>query len=101
MSTATLPVKDIEHERLLGIVFDISPAQASVLSCLCRGTGATTAELLDYVGISSEIKVVVSRTRDKLETHGLNIQSKPGIGYWMEPADRFKVEQLVREFVGV
>lgn len=101
MTASTLPEKDIEHERLLGIVFDISPAQASVLSCLCRGTGATTAELLDFVGIQSEVKVVVSRTRDKLEAHGISIQSKPSIGYWMDVADRFKVEQLVREFVGV
>lgn len=96
----TLPERDQEHERVLGIVFDISPAQASVLSCLSRGTVATSDELLAYTGVKSNIKVIVSRTRAKLRTYGYDIKSRMGVGYWIEAEDRRGVEGAVQKFLG-
>jgi hypothetical protein len=97
--TITIPERDREHERVLGIVFDISPAQASVLSCLCRGTVATADELLAYTGSKSHIKVVVSRVRAKLQLKGFDIKSRMGVGYWIEPDDRKGIEELATKFV--
>jgi DNA-binding response OmpR family regulator len=95
----TLPERDREHERVLGIVFNISPAQASVLSCLTRGTVATSEELLAYSGVKSFIKVVVSRTRAKLKEYGFDIKSKMEVGYWIEAEDRKAIEWMVKEFM--
>ena len=97
--TITLPERDREHERVLGIVFNLSPAQASVLSCLCRGTVASNDELLEYTGSKSNIKVVVSRTRLTIRQHGFDIKNRMGVGYWMEAADRKGVEALATKFV--
>lgn len=97
--TLALPVRDHEHERVLGIVFDISPAQASVLSCLIRGRVATADELLAYTGSKSHIKVVVSRARSKLQAHGFDIKSRIGVGYWIEAEDRKGIEAMVEKFM--
>jgi hypothetical protein len=95
----TLPERDPDHERVLGIVFGISPAQASVLSCLLRIAVATGDELLTYTGSKSHIKVAVSRTRYKLQGKGFDIKSKMGVGYWIEADDKKGIEKLVAKFV--
>lgn len=96
----TLPKRDIEHERVLGIVFDLSPAQASVLSALVRGGITTPDELLAYSGVKPPIKVVVSRARTKLRNHGFDIKSRISVGYWMEPEDKEGVADAVTKWVG-
>lgn len=97
--TITLPERDVEHERVLSILFDISPAQASVLSCLARAKVVGSDTLLKYTGTKSQIKVVVSRTRQKVQELGLDIKSKMGVGYWIEKDDKDKIEALVRKFM--
>jgi hypothetical protein len=92
--------RDLEHERVLSIVFNLSPAQASVLSALVRGTVIPAHELLEYTGVKPPIKVVVSHTRTKLRTHGFDIKSRLLVGYWMDPDDKAGVEQKVMEWVG-
>src|SRR6478735_6868563 len=92
-----LPKKDTEHERVLGIVFDLSPAQASVLSALARGTVATSDELLKFASIKTQLKVVVSRTRAKLRTHGIDINSRIGVGYWIDKEGQDAIELAVRK----
>lgn len=98
-NSLTIPKRDPEHERVLGIVFDLSPAQASVLSCLTRGTVATANQLLTYAGVKPPMKVVVSRARAKLKTHGFDIKSRIGVGYWIEPDDRKGIEEAVNKFL--
>lgn len=97
--TLTLPARDMEHERLLGIVFDISPAQAAVLSCLSRATVVSGDELLKYSDTQPPIKVAVSRTRAKVREKGFDIKSKMGVGYWIEPDDKKGIEALVQDFM--
>ena len=97
--TLTIPARDVEHERLLGIVFELSPAQASVLSCLVRGTVATADQLLTYTGVRPPIKVVVSRARAKLKERGLFIQSRIGVGYWIENDVRRAIDKAVKDFL--
>lgn len=99
--TLTIPERDTEHERVLGIVFGLSPAQASVLSCLTRGTVATTEQLLEYCGVKPPIKVVVSRTREKMRSHNVAINSKIGVGYWIDKMHRQLIERKVAEFLEV
>jgi len=97
--TLTIPARDREHERVLGIVFDISPSQSAVLSCLARATLVTGQELMDYVGQTSHIKVVVSRTRTKLKAFGLEINSKQEVGYWLTPEDKKTIEKMANRFL--
>lgn len=94
-----LPTRDEEHERVLGIVFDISPAQAAVLSCLSRATIVTADQLLEYSGTQPPIKVAVSRTRAKVREKGFDIKSKMSVGYWIEPDDKRGIEELVKKFM--
>jgi len=95
----TIPERDAEHERVLGIVFDLSPAQAKVLSCLVRGTIRTRGELLAYANVKPPIKIVVSRTRAKLRAHGFDIKSRIGFGYWVEQTDRKGIEAEIAKFL--
>ena len=99
LDTMTLPARDREHERVLGIVFDISPSQSAVLSCLTRAKLVTGRELRDYTEIQSQIKVAVSRTRAKLIAHGMNINSKPEVGYWIDAEDQKTIERMVQRFL--
>lgn len=100
----TLPVKvterDLEHERLIGVVFNLPPSQACVLSCLLRNTVVSTEELSDYVGNKSHIRIAVSRARLRLEESGFSIHSQNRAGYWLEPSDREGIERSLREFLG-
>lgn len=95
----SIPDRDPEHERVLGVVFNISPAQARVLSCLCRGTIVSADELLHYTGAKSNIKVVVSRTRAMLKELGMDINSKMGVGYWMDADAKERVADCVSKFL--
>lgn len=98
-SEIKIPERDPEHERVLGIVFNLSPAQAAVLSCLSRGTVVTGDELLAYSNTVTPIKVVVSRVRSKLKKQDMDINSKPNVGYWMESHDRASVQAAVANFL--
>jgi len=100
ISKIKLPDRDREHERVLGRIFDISPSQAAVLSCLSRCSIVTAKELKDYTGVKAPIKIAVSRTRSKLEAHGLFIENKPNVGYWISEEDRNCVDFRVKEFMG-
>jgi hypothetical protein len=98
--TITLPDRDREHERLISIVFGVSPAQASVISCLTRSVSANSEQLLAYTNTRSHVKVVVSHARQKLADHGFSIHSKMGVGYWIEAADKRGIEKMLADFVG-
>lgn len=97
--TLTLPSRDREHERILGIVFDISPSQAAILSCLSRATIVTGDELLEYSNITSQIRVAISRTRTKLKAWGMDIHVKQDVGYYLTPDDKRTIERMVAKFV--
>lgn len=103
----SIPARDMEHERVLGIVFELSPAQASVLSCLARGTVATTEQLLEYSGTQPPMKVVISRTRAKMRTHKafdnvtkpFDIKNRIGVGYWIEKEHSKLIDKAVKDFL--
>lgn len=98
-TTLASPARDEEHERVLSAVFDLSPSQSSALSCLVRSSVVSSAELAEYTGVQSMVKIVVSRTRKKLAEHGLDIRSKPGVGYWIEPDTKRAIEEMVAKFM--
>lgn len=98
--TITLPQRDRDHERALGIVFNISPAQASVLSCLSRGVVASTNQLLEYSGSKSQMKVIINHVRKALAPHDLVIHSKQHVGYWIDADNRSTIETMVMNFLG-
>lgn len=98
--TITVPVRDREHERILGIVFDISPSQAAIVSCLSRSTTVTGQELLDYGDATSQVRVIISRTRSKLKAYGIDINAKQDVGYWISADDKRTIEKMVAKFLG-
>lgn len=102
LPTRVLPARDREHERVLGQLYNLSPAQAAVLSCLSRSdSGATTDELEKHTDTKPPIKVVVSRVRSKIKEKdaSLDIQSKQRLGYWMLPECRATVAAEVEKFL--
>jgi DNA-binding response OmpR family regulator len=98
-TTLATPARDEEHERVLSAVFDLSPSQSSVLSCLIRAHIVSSAELLNFTGVKSLVKIVVSHTRKKLKEHGFDIKSKPGVGYWIDPEEKHSIEKMVAKFL--
>lgn len=90
--------RDLEHERVLSVVFNLSPAQSSVLSALTRGSIIPSDDLQKYTETHSAIKVVVSHTRKKLRELGIDIKSRVSVGYWMEPEDKAAVDKMVSEW---
>jgi biotin operon repressor len=95
----TLPDKNSDHERVLSIVFNISPAQAGVLSLLARAPFVTGDQLAEWINTKTEIKTVVSKTRSKLRDFGVEIHSRIGAGYWIDADDRSKIEAEVNKFM--
>ena len=95
----TLPDKNPDHERVLSIIFNISPAQAGVLSVLARAPFVSGDQLTEWINAKSEIKTVVSKTRSKLKEHGIEIHSRIGAGYWIDGDDREKITAKVDEFM--
>lgn len=98
-TTLATPARDEEHERVLSVLFNLSPSQSSVLSCLVRSHIVSSAELLAYTGVQSLVKIVVSHTRKKLREHGFDINSKPGVGYWVDPDAKKSIEDMVSKFM--
>lgn len=102
MTTTTLsaePDHDVDHERIVGIVFDLPPQQAILVSWLARGAIANTDQISDYLGSKTQPKIVVSLARTKLKEVELDIQSKWGTGYWMNDDDRAVVNASVKKFL--
>lgn len=97
--TISIPLRDPEHERVLGVVFNITPAQASVLSALSRGTIVSSDDLIEFIGPKANVRVVVSRTRAAMKDLGMDIKSKWKVGYYMEASDRDRVASIVNEFL--
>lgn len=94
-----MPERDHEHERLLTIVFNISPSQAAALSLLCSGQHRSTEEIKEFTGMKSNPKAIIWHMKPKLEEHGIELRSRRGIGYWMERECREKVQDLLVEYI--
>lgn len=99
LATSLLPERDHEHERIVGIVFNIPPQQAAIVSCLARGAVATTDQLWAYLESKTPPKLVMFHARSRLQEEGMDIKSKRSVGYWMEEDTRKKIEKRVTDFV--
>lgn len=100
MSKVSLvPERHIDQERALMMALKLSPAQAGVLSCLMRCVSATIEDLNEYTGLSHS-KVFVSKARQKLKPHGIDIEVKPEIGYWLEPASKEILTDMLKPYMG-
>lgn len=98
-ATKQMPERDEEHERLLSIVFDISPAQAAILSLLCRAAPATTEQVKEFADLKSDPKSVIWHLRSKLSAYDVELKSRRAIGYWIERDDREKVQQRTDTYI--
>lgn len=96
---ASEPDHDVDHERVVGMLFDLPPQQASLVSWLARGAIANSDMITEFLNTKSPPKVIVSHARTKLKEYELDIQSKWGVGYWMEDADRNVVNNSVAKFM--
>lgn len=94
-----MPARDNEHERVIGIIFDIPPQQAAIVSCLARGAVATTRQLWGYLGSKSPPKIAMSHVRQRLRDEGLEIKSKLNVGYWMEEPTIEEINKRVDAFL--
>lgn len=94
-----MPERDNEHERVIGILFDIPPQQAAIVSCLARGAVATTRQLWSYLGSKSPPKIAMAHVRKRLRDDKLEIKSKLGVGYWMEEPTIEEINKRVNTFL--
>ena len=83
-NTISIPERDNEYERVIAIVFNMTPQQAALVSCLSRGAVATAEQLKEYLNTETHPKIVVHHVRAKLNEKGIDIKSKWNAGYWME-----------------
>lgn len=99
LETMDLPERDFDQERVLALTFDLSPSQASVVSCLLNVFVVPPLHLMEYVGAKSNIKVPVSRARAKLREHGFDIKSRMEVGYYLEPEDKRGIEKMLADYL--
>lgn len=98
-ASTALPERDEEQERVIGIVFDVPPQQATIIYCLSKGAVVSTQELHEYLGTKTPPKVAVFHAREALRAKGMDIKSKWGVGYWMDEDTRTGIELRVRGFL--
>jgi len=94
-----LPDRDPEHERLLGIVFKLSPNRAATLSVLLKCTYVSSEKIMEYAGFNSPVKQAIWHIRAALHPLGVEVGNRQGVGYWIDKDDKAKVEHRVEEFL--
>lgn len=94
-----LPDRDHEHERVIGIVFDLPPQQAALVSFLARGAVASTQQIQEHLDSRTHPKVIVAHARNRLREEGMDIKTRWGVGYWMEEDTRTAIEARIEKFL--
>lgn len=95
----SLPERDVEHERLISIVFNVPPQQAGLISLLAKGGIASTHQIRQYLDSKTHPKIIVTHVRSKLRENGMDIKSRPNVGYWMDENTRKQIDHLTSQFV--
>jgi hypothetical protein len=67
-----------------------------LLGCLLATPNVTSDMITVRLGIATDAKVAIHRLRDVLKPHGIPIQGRRGVGYWLEPADKEKVRSITQ-----
>jgi hypothetical protein len=49
------------------------------------------------LNIATDAKVAIHRLRDALKGHGIEIKSRRGLGYWLEPEDKERIWEITRK----
>lgn len=72
----------------LRIKHDLSPSLAKILILLAKNQ-IVTAEMIEVEEeLATEAKVAIHRLRRELEGSGIEVQSRRGIGYWVDSEAR-------------
>lgn len=95
----SLPERDNDLERIIGIVFDLPPQQAAIVYGLSKGAVATPKQLMDFLGTNTHPKIAINHIRTRFKDEGLSITSRWNVGYWMDEDTRQKIDTRIREFL--
>lgn len=80
----------------LGVAFRLSTTLNKLLGCLLATPNVTPDTIVARLKIATDAKVAVHRLREVLKPYGITIQSRRGLGYWLEPEDKEKIWAITR-----
>lgn len=81
-------------ETTMRIKLGVSPASAGLLNELLAKQVVTNDDLKESVGDVPRARVAMQRLRVSLDAHGISLQSRRSLGYWLDDADKELVRNL-------
>jgi len=95
-------VRELQSALNLGdedirITFLLPPQLGDILGVLLAKPVVTTETLQRKLGIVAEAKVSMYRLRKKMDQFNIKIYSQSHVGYWIEPADKVRIRQMVAD----
>jgi hypothetical protein len=109
LSTALARIADLEAalgfgQDNLGVAFKLSGTMSNLLGCLLKTPNVTPDMIMVRLQIATDAKVAINRLRNSIKEFGLVredgssiIQSRRGLGYWIDPADKARVQDVTRQ----
>lgn len=106
LAVANSRIADLEkalglNDDNLGVAFRLSTSLCSLLGCLLSTPNVTPEMITLRLNIATDAKVAIHRLRAVLKDHGIIrpdgtsvIQSRRGLGYWLAPEDKDKINAV-------
>lgn len=83
----------------LAVTFRLPPALNKLLGLLISLPNVTSEMVHQRLEIATDAKVAVHRLRRYMSPHGIQINSRRNLGYWIENADKAKIRAMLKPAV--
>lgn len=80
----------------LAVTFRLPPALNKLLGLLLSLPNVTSEMVHQRLEIATDAKVAVHRLRKYMTPHGIDIHSRRNLGYWLEPASKAKIRDMLK-----
>jgi D-ribose pyranose/furanose isomerase RbsD len=72
----------------LALIYGLPPVLERLLRMLMNSPRVTNEMIEERLDLKTLPKVAVFRLRKYMQQHGINVQSKRHLGYWLDPKDK-------------
>lgn len=77
--------------------FDFSPQEGRIAALLFDEQVVSSRTIAEF---SNSSKVLIHRIRKKFKPHSIIVQSRANLGYWLEEADKHRLQFVIESFPG-
>lgn len=92
-----MTLKDFEAADL-AFVFSLPPLLEQVFRMLMAQPRVPSEVIAERLNVTTP-KTAILRLRRALQKHGIEVQSKRHLGYWIEPADKKRLVELAQSYI--